>query len=73
MKILVDELPRRANECLFVINNALDKNIVPVCKLMLSHSFDWEDGIRFSYSKDGNGCRLCFGECCPFLRKHMYD
>lgn len=73
MKILVDALPQEPRECLFAIHNTINKDVTPVCKLMLSSSFDWEGGITFSGGKNGNGCRLCFNQHCPFLRKHMYD
>ena len=67
MKILVDVLPTKADDCIFVIKNNLDENVPPACSFRASGS------ISFSYTEDGSGCRLCFGEACPYLRKHMYD
>ena len=64
MKIFVDKLPEKPEECLFCIDS--NRTFPSKCKLRLD-GMDYGDPLMWSFI-DNNNCVLYKGEPCPYLQ-----
>lgn len=66
MKIWVDELPKKPEQCLFCIEPPTSAITYPCkCKLMLTGR-DYDNGLTWSM-REYNNCVLHEKDRCPFL------
>ena len=64
MKVIVDKLPTKKEECLFCFTNTLDKYNSHRCLFKVSE-YEFGDGLHCSY----NDCFLSQGLKCPYLKE----
>lgn len=64
MKILVNELPDKPEQCLFCIES--HDTFPSKCKLRLDNT-DYGEPLLWSM-RSNNNCVLCKGEPCPYLQ-----
>lgn len=71
IKILVDNLPEKSEDCPFAImagNDILGHEVIPNCQLKGNHYADNDLYDRFSYSPNRDTCSLHDNKECPYLR-----
>lgn len=64
MKVIVDKLPTKKEDCLFCFTNTLDKYGSHKCFFKVCE-FEFGDGLHCSY----NDCFLSQGLKCPYLKE----